>query len=607
MENTSNSIAAILQHPLFLQALHQGLAAFFPSTQGDAAHVHLDTSPGPTPAPQYSRAFRRSMGVDFDPAQGPYQAPHNDLSPRFIPARATSIVSANSNTDTLPVSNPSARAPTHAAVTPDPLTFGNRDGWSYPPSTARVRAQREHPNAVYGTHWYKFNVDVYHTQVNADTVTQQPPPWLAIRPDFGLIRNHPVELMRANIDKESFLASFHGEIFQTRNLKDFTQNFPSLQGNGTNRDLLQYLNDVSNYCAGYAFYAVPITTYQPGKRLGAWFPFLPARVQSSVASNFASTLRDCLHSKHSGLRQQPRVWPQIQFETNGYEMAYTIAIIAEHPLLLTIPIALPFPRQQETDTLAMYTSHWQHFFLIEILNGIFYSDRFFLEMFFQGLYKTVHYRDMIDYLRSTVMFHNTGDRIHAPLPDLLVPNNLLTTIQQYCTSQRASSLCVHSPKDIIKSRRDRFAIQSPATSQVQALSFPPIHQVFQLSSSVDTDISDAPLSADEDQALLCHALASRPSGCFWCGNDAHQLSKCPLASTALNNPSARKVIRSWLTPRDTTHNRNHTSSASSSRTAGTRLQHVRALTFEDDSPFLDKTDDSPSPSADDIVLDSDFH
>jgi hypothetical protein len=264
-------------------------------------------------------------------------------------------------------------------------------------------------------------------------------------------------------------------------------------------------------------------------------------------------------------------------------MAYTMAVIAEHPVLISIPISVSMPRQHDTDTLAMYTANWQHYLLVEILNGTFYSDRFFLEMYQQGLNKQI-YKEVIDYLRSTVLFYNTGDRINAPLPDLLIPNNLLTSIQQFCSTQRIPMLCIYSPKDNLRMRRERFSTSSIPTSRVHAIDLSPIQQVFQVSTDIAPDLSDEPLSANEDQALLCHALTSRPSGCFWCGTDTHQLTKCPLAATALANSHAWRIIRSWLQPRD-----------SSTRPSGApTTQHVHMLgqpSSQDDSAFDSVLDD----------------
>jgi len=129
---------------------------------------------------------------------------------------------------------------------------------------------------------------------------------------------------------------------------------------------------------------------------------------------------------------------------------------------------------------------------------------------------------------------------------------------------------------------------------VHATHIAPIQHVFRHTTDIHDTFSDAPFSVDEDQAFLCHALAACLQRYFWCLNDSHQLSKCPLAATVFGNPSAHRVIHSWLQP---------PSSRRSAPLAATEANHNNVTCESRDATVEASSKGSGQPRADPLSQD----
>jgi hypothetical protein len=199
---------------------------------------------------------------------------------------------------------------------------------------------------------------------------------------------------------------------------------------------------------------------------------------------------------------------------------------------------------------------WMYFLYLAVLDGLHYSDRYFLQQFCSGLHTSLSF--LGDYIQNTLTPWMSETRINTPVPALLRPTNLVSTLHGYARSLRRASSVLKSPRDSQQARRPNTHINAlgNAKSSRPKENHLRLHALCHdagyadsLPASDDSDsspLADGPLSDDELYDWRVMAMTNRPQGCFWCNKDDHQLLKCTHAQKAFTDPRARRAIRGFL-------------------------------------------------------------
>lgn len=91
-------------------------------------------------------------------------------------------------------------------------------------------------------------------------------PWVAPSDEFGTVLCHPTMLDTRHHDRDLFVLSFQGALFDTKRQKQFSSRFPSLNHNSP---LLEYLNHVVAHGVLHKVYVPPVHTLRYDEMLGA--------------------------------------------------------------------------------------------------------------------------------------------------------------------------------------------------------------------------------------------------------------------------------------------------------------------------------------------------
>jgi hypothetical protein len=288
-------------------------------------------------------SFRRRSGISI------LRPPRASLTP-ITPSPSVSRISrATSAWRTSPVVSPPSEAgedhdeydefeDTNTSREDPPWDTHDRSGFDYPKSRTFIKTNRGPLPPVRGTHWYQFLTNPLEDTA-VDPARGTIAPWLAYRPDYDEVVNHPIELSLVQMDKELFLGAFH-KAYQPKNLRDFTSGFPTYEGSSDLRYLLTFYSNVVNHCATFGIYVPPLHTLRPGLCYGIWFDDLFPETQSDAATTFPLILRNALLSKYTGLKGHEKFGSSLMHETDGYKIMFRLAVLGQHPMLVDYP-ALP--------------------------------------------------------------------------------------------------------------------------------------------------------------------------------------------------------------------------------------------------------------------------
>ena len=113
--------------------------------------------------------------------------------------------------------------------------------------------------------------------------------------------------------------------------------------------------------------------------------------------------------------------------------------------------------------------------------------------------------------------------------------------------------------------------------------------------AMGSDFDDSPLTPEESTALLVCTMGA--FSCFYCGSNYHRLSDCPHAQQMINDPQARRNVRSFLASHEPTSSGNNRAIRQTTADAG--------FDIEDEAPLDDAgTIDGPSIDLDDYPADA---
>jgi hypothetical protein len=259
--------------------------------------------------------------------------------------------------------------------------------------------------------------------------------------------NHTVELSFVQMDKELFLGAFL-KGYQSKNLRDFTSGFPSYEGNSDLRYLLTFYSNVVNHCATFGIYVPPLHTLRPGLCYGIWFDDLFPETQSDAATTFPQILRNALLTKHVGLKGHEKFGSSLMHETDGYKIMFRLAVLGQHPMLVDYPALPRQPRQTDSQTLPDYVADWMHFLHIRSLDGMHYSDRYFLQQFCENMHR--NFSSFVHALNDKIAPFNSPGSINHRAPPSINPEAMLLTLQQHAMQKHKPEPDEHEPSRFSK-------------------------------------------------------------------------------------------------------------------------------------------------------------
>ena len=413
----------------------------------------------------------------------------------------------------------------------------DRNGHSFPPSREGVIAQRGTPRPSHGPTWFQFQVDPYQ-HVDVDTYSGTIAPWYSARAEFGLILNHPVPLNLPHIDQEFFLAQFLSVPFNAKNIKGFYDNFPKFPAKAGRSHLLVYHSELVKYSAMHGLFIPPPQTYLPNNLLGSWFDALDTFTQHHTAVTFSGILCQALLSPKNNLINNEDFGLSLMYEKNGYQILYSLALLGRHPMLASYPHTPSHPSQMDYQSIPAYISSWNNPLHILSLSGIHLSDRYFLMSLCRGIHDS--FKELHRHIQNELLPYNSSLTIGNPLPVSLMPDRLLTTLQQYALFIRHPKLFTHDARTIHTTKSGH--LQTPgATSNGYIL-----REIRSSIPDLFSEESEAPSSPAEESAFHIFALQARPTGCYICDRDDHRLYDCAKLKKILDNPGGRRALRKAL-------------------------------------------------------------
>jgi Zinc knuckle len=333
-----------------------------------------------------------------------------------------------------------------------------------------------------------------------DPDTSLIPPWFATRPDYGEVLYHAVQSTLQFQDKALFLSAFvrHFDVTSVKYV------LPGLPTYSPAEPFLTWYSKCGRYLMSYGIYVPPAHTLHANLPLGIWFSDLPYWLQQDVQNTLAGLLITFLKSKYSGLSSDPKLSLLVQHHEDGYLALYDLHVYTGHPQLQAFPIDRHEPRQHADCSLFSHVSSWQTLLHHKALDGLHYSDRFFLQQFCRSLHASLQ-SDIASWLEHDASRFPMNSR----LPNCFAPERLVLTILQRAQFLRNDALALKTPRESARS-----------THPVRSLT--------------------APLPVDDDPLFLA-ALASVHT-CFICGTPDHLAPDCPRFPAIRNDPFARRAI-----------------------------------------------------------------
>jgi hypothetical protein len=229
---------------------------------------------------------------------------------------------------------------------------------NFPTSTSQRQYGINPPVNSGNQEWFEFHArDPSNIAINLTSGSILP--WKAIRPNFGLVVNHPVPLHLHQLDRTHFLSHFHSVTFETKLLKQFQEGFPVFASSGTHRHLLPYYMQVVAYGSLFGVYIPPLHTLVPGNLMGLWYHHLPVWTQNHSTNVFPAILLNCLTNRRANITTNETFGGLLQHMQNGYHFLYQLAVIGGHPLLVDHPNPPSAPRQRDSHTIVDYLAAWQ--------------------------------------------------------------------------------------------------------------------------------------------------------------------------------------------------------------------------------------------------------
>ena len=293
---------------------------------------------------------------------------------------------------------------------------------------------------------------------------------------------------------------------------------------------------------------------------GLWVNDLPLDVRCMVHNDFRSMLAGCFTSHHSGLHRIPEVQSVIGgLNLDGYEIYLDLARLAGHPLLQSDASQIVFPTQSSTQTLLNYTSACMHCALQSALSGVYFSDRYFVDLLLQGIHPSVP-SSIVDEFKSRMLHRHP--HIEQALGSDFTPRRISMLLASCAKAKNHLNVMTTSPQSLARASR-----------AVQAL-----------------DLDDAAPSEDAEIAAL-----HDDRRCNICKKPGHLHAQCPTVETILADPRIcdllLKKLQAAVSNKDARRDRR-------SKSRRDRRVSIQELATDDTADAASDSDSSDEASTD---------
>lgn len=333
-------------------------------------------------------------------------------------------------------------------------SFVGRNNFDIGPSRERIVDQRQGITVLCGPDWRQHQTS-FKASVMEGTMTNPSTgrifPWIADRPSYGTVVNHPVAIDILYHDREMFLSCFRHSgsrpsqpQLQTKKFALFERRFPS---RGEGEHLLHFLNRVVEHGATHGCYVPPVHTLSVNEELGAWYSKLEHWTQHECDVSVRSTLLTCLRSKYTNLVSDPIIKSLIGTQVNGYTAFYELAVHAGHPGLDQYAQTPDKPKQRGHETLSTHIKNWLHFAQMQGLHGIHLSDRFFAEQVIRSAHPRI--RDIVYPEVVAEMNRPSQQRptYNFPLDESFAPDRYSAKLTRIAHGKGLAATFVKPPRD----------------------------------------------------------------------------------------------------------------------------------------------------------------
>jgi hypothetical protein len=302
------------------------------------------------------------------------------------------------------------------------------------------------------------------------------------------------------------------------------------------------------------------------QKYSVWFWSLPEHVQETVQTTYGAFLASNLKDKQVGLTSDPTLNALMSQYVDGYDILYTLAHHAGHPLLHKNPMLEDEPEQAADCPLALYCTKWQHFLQHAIVTSHHYSERFFLQCFIGKMHIKVH-----DVLGKELKSKICDYQINRRLPMSYAPDNLLQVLTAIADYRRCRGMITQSPHDYGASTR-------PITGNL----IQPVHAL---------------TNEEVIEQIIARLSAPAQRACYLCGSTDQLVPGCPRIQLLRDNPAALASMLCHLPAAPA-------ACAARSQVAAVTTDTAAEPSQTTDVDLLDLSDDlSPAPVSDGAVSD----
>jgi hypothetical protein len=104
----------------------------------------------------------------------------------------------------------------------------------------------------------------------------------------------------------------------------------------------------------------------------------------------------------------------------------------------------------DTTPFSKYIAHWTHFLYRATLNGLHYSDRYFLQEFIAGLHPSLHL--VGTHLTQELLPFKQPPLLHDAVPSSFFPGNLMRYIASFAVGTARLPSLEQAPRDFYRPR-----------------------------------------------------------------------------------------------------------------------------------------------------------
>jgi hypothetical protein len=392
--------------------------------------------------------------------------------------------------------------------------------------------------ALRSPEWHCIRIDPALSNVPIDPDTNCIPSWFASKPDeTGLVESHPLLSPGQCNDPKSFLSYICSCPFDKKEMeKVLYQSFPSFAvpaNMDATEAILPYLETAISKFAAVGIYIPPLQTLSANDPRGAWFKYMNQQMQNRCMTNYRTVIMQCLKNPKKKLMNEPIISAILTGCHDGYEAMYLLAKLGGHPRLQdTTECDIP-PMQTRDMNLLAYLQKWQAYLYKEFLNGVHYSQWYWLDAFLKNSHPEIRVH-LNRSLEKELIKYGPSDI----LPGSIYPDKIIGRLSSINKSIPGIDILSTKPSELKKNM------------MIRALS------------------ADKQDHCDDDEDAFLHAIlhavaqqrgndskkeSKLPPGCILC-KGSHSVYNCPSIKTVGSSKQQLRLVLGALKKNNKTGN-----------------------------------------------------